>query len=100
MSNITEKMDQDCFEFGLVVLWTIWNNCNVVVNVMNGENRDSQGATNFAATFFQEYKNAMQQEEGRPNRVNQKWQKPTQRIIKVNFDGSVRKAAKSGGVES
>ena len=71
MSNITEKMDQDCFEFGLVVLWTIWNNCNVVVNVMNGENRDSQGATNFAATFFQEYKNAMQQEEGRPNRVNQ-----------------------------
>ena len=40
LSNITKKMDKDCFEFGLVVIWTIWNNRNAVV--MNGENRDSQ----------------------------------------------------------
>ena len=90
--NITEKMDKDCFEFGLVVIWTIWNNRNAFV--MNGKNKDSQGAANFEATFFQEYRNAMQKEEGRPIRVNQKWQKPSQWIIKINFDGSVKKAEK------
>ena len=52
-------------------MWTIWNNRNAVV--MNGKNRDNQGAANFAVTFFQEYKNAMLKEEGGAIKVNQKW---------------------------
>ena len=45
-----------------MVIWTIGNNRNAIV--MNGENRDSQGAANFAVTFFQEYRNAMLKEKG------------------------------------
>ena len=50
LSNITKKIDKDYFEFELVVIWTIGNNRNAIV--MNGENRDSQRAANFAVTFF------------------------------------------------
>ena len=65
---------------------------------MNGENKDSQGTANFVATFFQEYKNVVQQEKGIPNRINQKWKKPPHGIVKINFDGNVRKADKRKGV--
>ena len=39
LSNVIEKMDQGCFEFGMVVIWAIWNNCNIIV--MNEKHRDN-----------------------------------------------------------
>ena len=74
ISNVTEKMDPECFEFGLLVVWTMWMSRNAVV--INGETRDSYGTANFATTFYQEYKNAIRLEEKKASRKIQKWQKP------------------------
>ena len=62
------------------------------------EKIESLGAANFAFTFFQEYRKAMLKEEDRVTKVHQVWQKPSQGNIKINFDGSVRKAEKKGGI--
>ena len=70
--NVIEKMEKDCFEFGLVVIWAIWLSRNAVV--MNGEARDIYGTANFAASFYQEYKNAIRKEEQTVCREIQKWQ--------------------------
>ena len=40
--------------------------------VMNGDNRDNQGITKSAATFYQDYKNTTLQEERQANKEVQK----------------------------
>ena len=90
MFNVTEKMEKDCFEFGLLVIWAIWMSINAMV--MNGDARDSYGTANFAASFYQEYKNAIRREEKTVCREKERWQVPPHGLIKLNFDGSLNVA--------
>ena len=96
ISKVTDKMDSECFEFGLIVIWAIWMSRNAVV--MNGDTRDSYGITKFAMQFYQEYKNAIKWDEKSDSREVQKWKKPPQGIIKINFDGSFKVAERKGGI--
>ena len=68
--NVTEKMEKDSFEYGLIVSWAIWNNRNAIV--MNGDTRTSQRIANFATSFYQELKSAKQREHLLVNREAQK----------------------------
>ena len=54
--NVTEKMEKDSFEYGLIVPWAIWNNRSTVE--MNGDTRTSQRTANYATSFYQEFKTA------------------------------------------
>ena len=49
-------------------------------------------------SFFQEYRSANHREDGRKVRDNQRWQKPPENVIKINFDGSVSTTNRRGGI--
>ena len=89
-------MEHGCFEFGLTVLWAIWNMRTAVAR--NGGKRDSQGTAMFATSFYQEYKNIHRREEKQVCSIKQNWQRPPQGVVKINFDGSLKEEIRRGGI--
>ena len=94
--KVTGNMNQNTFEFGLIIIWAIWNNRNAVVMQENA--RNSQGVAMFAASYYQEYKNATAKEERIVTAEKQIWSKPPLNVIKINFDGSVNEEGRKGGI--
>ena len=93
---VSEKLDQNSFEFGLIILWAIWNNRNAFI--MQGKRRNSQDVSRFATSYLQDYKQAIAKMERQKQRGRQIWEKPPQDVIKLNFDGSVQEEARKGGI--
>ena len=59
--TVTKKLEQNSFEFGLIILYTIWNNRNAFI--IQGNKRTGQDVGRFVTSYLQEYKQAITKKE-------------------------------------
>ncbi|XVF87470.1 hypothetical protein PTKIN_Ptkin18bG0122500 [Pterospermum kingtungense] len=79
-----------------VTLWAIWNERNVEAH--GGKRRPAQLVKNFIVEFIKDFNMAKKKQTSLNRRVTAKWKPPAENMIKVNFDGSLNKESKFGGI--
>ncbi|XVF24499.1 hypothetical protein REPUB_Repub13aG0133400 [Reevesia pubescens] len=95
LTYVAKEIDQNQFDRGLFLCWSLWNARNA--EVINTEKRSLDSIVSTAKQYAEDFTTAQEKTGGTSVTVSEKWKAPNYDQVKINFDGATNQQEKSGG---